>query len=48
MAAMKLCQANLYQLYVKSQYDFEAHGYRGFHDLCKDTSEAISHEWCKI
>jgi hypothetical protein len=45
VAAVKLCQADLYSWYVDSDTAYSADVFRKFKDICNDTSEVFSHEW---
>jgi hypothetical protein len=45
VAAVKLCQADLYSWYVDSENAYAADVFRRFKDICNDTSEVFTHEW---
>jgi hypothetical protein len=45
VAAVKLCQADLYSWYVDSDTAYSADVFHKFKDICNDTSEVFSHKW---
>jgi hypothetical protein len=45
IAAIKICQGELYKMYCDSSSSFQPRHFQLFHDVVTDHSHTISHEW---